>query len=626
MLTYVEFLQQAIEQNYIHPYHKPTIEDMLSDLDRVTSLSEMFILHGYLTEEQYCTLANKLYKTINPDALDLRTMEYIQSNKAPLMTGIPTQYIESLLAYNVVAYKIDMHLSKAYFILKEPNHITQEPSFNKEIEKDIYIDLNQINALVLDFIKMINIHSYEIIMVSACTFKDIVNEYTLSNQVPIPTKFLKYQLDGKHFVRKIVVDGLVMKASDIQMWAVNLGGRTEINWSYTVLGTYVGEHKRKCTVAFLKQAQPEVYRWFNYSYDDVLTKKVIDADINNLGKLEQFRGRINLLPDENLDTIAIRVIPQTTSVIPFSELQISPNIKAKLIDIISYNSSGIICLAGEPGSGKSTLLRSLLLKIRELRPADRIESIEAPVEAILDGICQINLGGGTFNDTASVLQALTRRATRIVNANEINTTEMMELTITCAVMSMLTITTIHTESISAMADRIKGFAKGDKYTTRQFLNNSRAYLHLTMLKETCPNCLQQVTKEHPAITTDLIDVFTDYGYHEETFPLSVPQPNCPHCNGTGILMYKPIICIELLKIDNKFINKLSRSSDYELRELLHQTMMKNGTTGVHDAIQYMKLNKLDVLQVYKRFSLTNAVGENLFKEKLSVEDLQRSNL
>ena len=627
-MDYIEYLDYLISNNLIAEEHIPTLRILFSDCDKSSSISEILINHQYIDEETYVKMTNDLYKNKSLDNIELVPASKLSTLSGNLLAdyNLPQDKISNILTkmlnVGLMCYKVDINIKQVHFVLKEPDHRTQDIAFNQMNFADQNIDFNLIKDLCKDFTSVLNCNQYQIVIVSTHTFKELIKPYCSNFKLVMNVKYAQIPIDGKHFIRKIVADGIAQRCSDITIWGVTLGDNIKLCWGYTILGTYMKDNFLECTPAFLSQIQSEVYTWIGSDYAGCSEPKVREGDAHSLVHLPNYRGRLNLLPGKYLDSIAIRVIPDKTAVIPYSVLNLTPEIKSELRDIALMNSSGIVCIAGEVGCGKSTLLRSILKLLHEEKHQDRIESIESPIEAVLDGICQIELGEGAKIKPEDVLKALTRRSAKILNVNEINTPNMMEMAINAAVMSLLVFTTIHTESVPALPDRIKGFAKGQSYMFRQFIYNSKAYLHLTMLKRCCPNCTHTVDATHPLVTSDLVQVFKDYGYQSNYYPLTEPQEDCPICKGKGLLPLEPVICVELLNLTDNFITNLSETPDHEIRRLFKSTLMQNGRTGVHDAIRYMQNGMVDVLQIYEKFSLLNAVGANLNRDELSLEKIQ----
>lgn len=629
--TYSTFMETLFDKTapFLNECHKPTLAMLFSDQDRISSISEMLIDYNYLDEKKYVEVANKIYNNcFVKNYIVLEDKDYIENLPATHYSNVDfndkllSDILDKLLKHNVMLYKLDTTIKKVYLLIKEPNHFTQDENFNSTIIPDeVVINLDLIKNIAQDLTRYLGFNIFSLTFVSSYTFKNLIPDYCNKFKITPKDRLSRTTIDGKYFIRQIVAEGIALHSSDVAIWCVELGDDVRLCWGYTVLGTYLGHKEIKCTRTFLEQASTEAYIWVNKDASGKHEIKVRDGDADVLVHLPEYRGRINFLPGASFDPVNIRVIPRKISVVPYANLNITPELKNEIRDAVIYNSSGIIVIAGAVGSGKSTLLRSLLKLINEERPTDRCESIDSPIEAIVDGVCHVNLGEGSNINPADILKALTRRAARVVNINEINTSELMELTITSAVMNLLALTTIHTESVSAMPDRIKGFSNKDNFLFRQFLYNSRVFAHLTMLKKCCPNCTQSVTVEDPLITTDLVAVFKKYGYDKATYPLTRPKKDCELCNGTGILVHNPIICVELLKIDNKFITQLTETPDHEIRRLIRKTLMSSGRTGVHDAIRYLEMNQLDVLQIYKAFSLVNSIGEDLDRDKLTPEQI-----
>jgi len=127
----------------------------------------------------------------------------------------------------------------------------------------------------------------------------------------------------------------------------------------------------------------------------------------------------------------------------------------KLMKDFSYQSQGIILLAGPAGSGKTTSVYSLLHYILGVRPGCSIISIEDPVEHSVEGITQVQIGqyaGGLTYRQA--LKSLLRQDPQVVAIGEIRDADTAEICLEAALTGHLIISTIHSPSVAGVAVRL----------------------------------------------------------------------------------------------------------------------------------------------------------------------------
>lgn len=600
----------------VHEYYHPYINQIRKDLDSYHP-SEIFQGLGYITEEDYI----RVMGTVNIELFDMKKNENaFNMAEISVMFNSTTVSIESartaimnlINKYNTVPIGMQKGTTLLYWAVKEPDHIRTGQAMTLKNT----VNITNIQYEVASVSQVLGARKASIVVISTPTYKKLVRSFCERNGLSCTVQS-SWKPSPSHYAYNLIIKGLINKASDIYFWGTNEG----LESGYSILNDYIKGDSIPMTGAELLAFKGEIYKMAGTNGDSIQEERVRDYSIDNLGKLnsiKKFRGRLNMLPNQYMDAINIRVIEEDLREIPFTDKllirqSIKDDIKTQLM-----NPYGIWLISGATGSGKTTTLHSCLGLLRDIRPTDRIEVVEKPIEQLLPGICQIGLREDSKVTEMDVAKALTRRNAQILNVGEINTGELVRFAVNSALQQLLVISTIHSYNVAAIPDRIKGFCIDDPAAFEQFLLVVKGMIHQTMLKEVCPKCKQVVDINiSEYITNDMKEVLEYYGYKDKTILISVPKKDCPVCHGLGKIVTKPIVCVESFTITNKVRQQILRVDRNKLQSTIKNLLITSGKTGVNDALQYLREGRLDWLQIWNKFSLQNEVGEWLVDEEIS---------
>lgn len=630
----IDTIYSIFEKSHIHEYYHKFLQ-VLYKTEYNTHPSEILINYDFVSKQKYIEVMNEKFyndkmreinidEVVNDENLKIFDLKYLslpEVTKEAIETSLKN--LSNTLTLIPLAIANEDTL---LWIYKEPETIK-----NKEADSYRSVKYNT------DNIKHDLMISYANKITSQCRFTHSVvwmvtnNDYIdivkhLNKHYVRDYKYLDFNFNIRYFVRKKLIEGVSKGASDIYFWGTRIGSICNLEYSYTILNDNVKGKTLECTKTQLNEVNAEIWSWAaqaeemrndqgmrNFSIENVLMDPA-----DNI----RFTGRLNLLGDvTSSDKVCIRITPTNKAIIPFEKFNVTPIIKDKIIKQTTLNDSGIILFSGSTGSGKSTLLRSILAKLQELRPYHRIDSVEAPIEAVIPGVCQINIDDSSPLTASDITVALTRRNPKIINLNEINTNELLKFCIDSSLMQLLILTTIHTANVQSIPDRVQGLLTGDtQFLYSQFIDNISMMMHLTMLKEACPYCCEEVDRsEDIRITNDEIELMNWFDHTSNTIYMPAKNLNerkdiCPHCENRGFLIDKPIVCVEYIEVDGLMKSILKNTPPYLMSTTIKNIMMKEGTTGTHDALKYMRDRKVTWDMIYKRFSLYNQRYDYLNKE------------
>ncbi len=161
--------------------------------------------------------------------------------------------------------------------------------------------------------------------------------------------------------------------------------------------------------------------------------------------------RVSTLPTQFGESVVLRVLDQSLLRLELSQLGLPAEIRAG-VEEVTRRPNGIFIVTGPTGSGKTTTLYSCLKTLNTV--ADKLLTVEDPVEYEIDGIMQVpvNLGAGlTF---ARALRTFLRQDPDIVMVGEIRDLETAQIAIQASLTGHLVLTTLHTNDAPSAVTRL----------------------------------------------------------------------------------------------------------------------------------------------------------------------------
>lgn len=280
--------------------------------------------------------------------------------------------------------------------------------------------------------------------------------------------------------------------------------------------------------------------------------------LNIGGKLADFR--VSSLPTVHGENIVLRVLDQSSNIIPLEQLGFSPHNLEK-IRRAQARPEGIIIVTGPTGSGKTTSLYSMLNEINTVEV--NIQTLEDPVEYSLPMIRQTPIREGVL-EFADGIRALLRQDPDIIFLGEIRDGVTAEKALQASMTGHQVYSTLHTNDSFGAIPRLLDLGLKPGMIAGAIV----AVFAQRLVRKVCPHCreaYQPGPDECAILNVDPANPPTIYKAH---------QGGCQMCAGQG---YKGRISIaEILLFDDELDEVIAQNgSKAELKRKAYEKGFKN---------------------------------------------------
>ncbi|MBX2835090.1 MAG: Flp pilus assembly complex ATPase component TadA [Micavibrio sp.] len=279
------------------------------------------------------------------------------------------------------------------------------------------------------------------------------------------------------------------------------------------------------------------------------------------GKEADFR--VSSLPTVHGENIVMRVLDQSSSIMPMAKLGFSEH-NLNLIKKSQSKPEGIIIVTGPTGSGKTTSLYSMLNEINNVEV--NIQTLEDPVEYALPMIRQTYVREGVL-DFADGIKALLRQDPDIIFIGEIRDGETAGMALKAAMTGHQVYTTLHTNDSFGAIPRL--FDLGLK--PGMVAGSIIAIFAQRLTRRVCGSCREEYTPDVHECEALKVD------------PANPPkifraaQGGCQACSGQG---YKGrIAVVEILTFDDELNELLAQGAN---KAQLKNLAVKKGFKSMKD--------------------------------------------
>ena len=246
--------------------------------------------------------------------------------------------------------------------------------------------------------------------------------------------------------------------------------------------------------------------------------------------------RVATMPTIHGESIAIRFLHATNQTPGIGTLGLEPK-QLALLKAQANHDNGMIVVTGPTGSGKTTTLAAVLDFLND--PAQKLVTIEDPVEYQIEGVNQIQIRPDIGLTFATTLRSLLRLDPDIIMVGEMRDSETAKIGVNAALTGHLVLTTLHTNSAAGAITRLIDLG------VQAFLIAStlRCVVAQRLVRKLCQTC-----REPHEVSEAVLHEIPAEAARQHKGPARMWKPKgCEHCNGTGFLGRAAIF--EILIVD-----------------------------------------------------------------------------
>jgi MSHA biogenesis protein MshE len=231
--------------------------------------------------------------------------------------------------------------------------------------------------------------------------------------------------------------------------------------------------------------------------------------------------RMSTMPGQHGESIVLRLLDQSGAVRGLDLIGMPAPMVMRLRALLDTG-SGMVLVTGPTGAGKTTTLYAALTEIDLM--AQKIVTVEDPVEYRLPGIVQVQVNDKIELTFARVLRATLRQDPDVVLVGEMRDAETVEIGLRAALTGHLVLSTLHTRDAPSAVFRLLDMG-APPYMVATCL---RAVVAQRLCRLNCKSC----SREYPTTVQERVWL-TEVG-GEEGARISVRRgPGCMQCGGTG---------------------------------------------------------------------------------------------
>jgi len=245
-----------------------------------------------------------------------------------------------------------------------------------------------------------------------------------------------------------------------------------------------------------------------------------DGRIKTRAKGRELDLRVSTTPTMHGESIVMRVLDRASVRLELEAMGFAADTLERFNQLLA-RPHGIVLVTGPTGSGKTTTLYAALSKIDAV--ANKIITVEDPVEYQLDGINQIQVHPQIDLTFANALRSILRQDPDIIMIGEMRDGETAQIAVQSALTGHLVLSTLHTNTAAGAVTRMRDMGV-ESYLITSSVNG---VLSQRLVRTLCPHCKQPEVLPASALKESGLARFVRAG---QAVWRAV---GCEHCRGTG---------------------------------------------------------------------------------------------
>jgi type IV pilus assembly protein PilB len=292
--------------------------------------------------------------------------------------------------------------------------------------------------------------------------------------------------------------------------------------------------------------------------------------------------RVSVLPVAHGEKIVLRILDRSSLLVDMKDVGFDPPMLKEFQRILELP-NGIILLTGPTGSGKTTTLYSALSFLKN--PEVNIQTVEDPIEYLIDGINQTHIRPKIGLDFANCLRSILRQDPDIIMIGEIRDLETAQIATRSSLTGHLVLSTLHTNDAPSSFSRLKDIG----VPAYLIAATVKLVIAQRLVRVICERCKEEYrpSAEDIKLASALCPGVEKWNFYR--------GGGCPECQQTGFLGRTGVF--EFLEVKDTLREMIvEHCSDTVMRKaalesgmesLAHNGMMKvkNGITTLDEVLR-----------------------------------------
>ena len=318
-------------------------------------------------------------------------------------------------------------------------------------------------------------------------------------------------------VNQIILEAYQKRATDIHIEPY----RNRVRFRYRIDGVLIDANLPPEAKHFLAAILSRIKIMANL----IITEKRLPQDGSAVVRTKEqtLDLRISTIPTPHGESMVIRILPTTTTLLNLEKLGFNADNAKKFRDLIR-SPHGVLFVTGPTGSGKTTTLYACLNEIND--PTRKIITIENPIEYEMEGITQIQVNPNIAFDFATGLRSVLRHDPDILMVGEVRDRETADIAIRTALTGHLVFSTLHTNDAASAVTRLVDMGV-EPYLVA---SSVQAFVAQRLVRVICSHCKEE---DQESLLDVRQEIAQSLGFASSREIKIFKGRGCDHCNGTG---------------------------------------------------------------------------------------------